>query len=243
MFKSGTTITSFCIVIVFLFLYFGLTTKDQANYHNNFSTNIDAFAQEENKPPVVKNSKIIKFSGINYEDIANSGDINPNSFTVSVWFNTAMNVTGKIDNVFLLNKGGFGSDRPGFNLNYGLWLNNREKVAGGFETSIGDDYFVTSQGSYADGVWHNAILTFDDVSNLLKLYIDGVESATNTPNKGTTPDNTGKQPIRLGANSLVEKGLIKGNYTGQLNNIQVWDYAFTKEQIGALFNIESKISR
>ena len=154
-----------------------------------------------------------------------------------------MNVIGKIDNVFLLNKGWFGSDRPGSNLNYGIWLNNREKAAGGFETSIGDDYFVTSQGSYADGVWHNAILTFDDVSNLLKLYIDGVESATNTPNKGTTPDNTGKQPIRLGANSLVEKGLIKGNYTGQLNNIQVWDYAFTKEQVSDLFDTESNIPR
>jgi hypothetical protein len=43
-----------------------------------------------------------------------------------------MNITSEIDNAFLLNKGGFGSDRPGFNLNYGIWLNNREKVSGGF---------------------------------------------------------------------------------------------------------------
>ena len=118
-----------------------------------------------------------------------------------------------------------------FKLNYGIWLNNREKVTGGFETSNGDDYFVTSQGSYADGLWHNAILTFDDLSNLLKLYIDGVEAATNTPDIGTTPDITGKQLIRLGANSLVEKGRINGNYTGQLDDIKVWDYAFTKEQV------------
>jgi len=156
-----------------------------------------------------------------------------------------MNVTGKIDNAILLNKGGFGSDRAGFNLNYGIWLNNKEKVTGGFETSNGDDYFVTSQGSYADGAWHNAILTFDDLSNLLMLYIDGVEAVTSTPDigTGTTPATTGKQLIRLGANSLVEKGIVNGNYTGQLDDIQVWDYAFTKEQVANLFNTESKIPR
>ena len=241
MYKSATTITCSSFLVV-LFLYFGLTIEEQENYKNSILNHIEIFAQEENNPPVVKNSKIIEFSGINYADIVNSRDINPNSFTVSVWFNTTMNVTSG-NNAFLLNKGGFGSDRAGFNLNYGIWLNNREKVSSGFETSNGDDYFVTSQGSYADGKWHNTILTFDDVPNLLKLYIDGLEATTNTTKIGTTPDNTGKQPIRLGANSLVEKGIINGNYTGQLDDIQVWDYTFTKEQVANLFNTESKIPR
>jgi Concanavalin A-like lectin/glucanases superfamily len=241
MYKSTTTVICSSFLVV-LFLYFGLTIEEQEYYKNSILNHIQIFAQEENNPPVVKNSKIIEFSGINYADIVNSRDINPNSFTVSVWFNTTMNVTSG-NNAFLLNKGGFGSDRAGFNLNYGIWLNNREKVSGGFETSNGDDYFVTSQGSYADGKWHNTILTFDDVPNLLNLYIDGLEATTNTTKIGTTPDNTGKQPIRLGANSLVEKGLINGNYTGQLDDIQVWDYTFTKEQVANLFNTESKIPR
>ena len=241
MYESTTTIICSSFLVV-LFLYFGLTIEEQEYYKNSILNHIQIFAQEENNPPVVKNSKIIEFSGINYADIVNSRDINPNSFTVSVWFNTTMNVTSG-NNAFLLNKGGFGSDRAGFNLNYGIWLNNREKVSGGFETSNGDDYFVTSQGSYADGKWHNTILTFDDVPNLLNLYIDGLEATTNTTKIGTTPDNTGKQPVRLGANSLVEKGLINGNYTGQLDDIQVWDYTFTKEQVANLFNTESKIPR
>ena len=235
--KVSTIIGSGFVVLL---LYFGLTTEE--NYKNSFSSHIKIFAQE-NKPPVVKNSKIIEFSGINYADVVNSRDINLNSFTVSVWFNTAMNVTSG-SNAILLNKGGFGSDRPAFNLNYGIWLNNREKVTGGFEASNGDDYFLTSQGSYDDGVWHNAIITFDDESHLLKLYLDGLEVATNSTNIGITPDTTGKQPIRLGANSLVEKGgKINGNYTGQLDDIQIWDYAFTKEQVDSLFDTESKIGR
>lgn len=242
MYKSAISSIGSSLVVI-LFLYLSLTIEEQDNYNNNILNYVEIFAQKENNMPVVKNSNIIDFTGINYTDIVNSQDVNPNSFTVSVWFNTAMNVTGKIDNAILLNKGGFGSDRPGFNLNYGIWLNNREKVTGGFETSNGDNYFVTSQGSYADGIWHNAILTFDDFSNLLKLYIDGVEAAINTPDLGTSPDNTGKQLIRLGANSLGEKGIINGNYTGQLDDIQVWVYAFTKEQVASLFDTESKISR
>jgi len=242
MYKSTISSIGSSLVVI-LFLYLSLTIEEQDNYNNNILNYVEIFAQEENNIPVVKNSNIMDFTGVNYTDIVNSQDVNPNSFTVSVWFNTAMNVTGKIDNAILLNKGGFGSDRPGFNLNYGIWLNNREKVTGGFETSNGDNYFVTSQGSYADEIWHNAILTFDDFSNLLKLYVDGVEAAINTPDLGTTPDNTGKQLIRLGANSLGEKGIINGNYTGQLDDIQVWDYAFTKEQVDSLFDNESKISR
>jgi hypothetical protein len=244
--RISTTITIIGSSFVILLLYVGIgliTEEDKINYKNTFSNNNrEVFAQEENKSPVVKNFKIMEFSSVNYADVVNSGDISPNSFTVSVWFNTAMNVTGR-DVAFLLNKGGFGSDRAGFNLNYGIWLNNREKVSGGFETPNGDDYFVTSQGSYADGVWHNTVLTFDDVPNLLKLYIDGEEATTNTTKTGTTPDNTGKQPVRLGANSLAEKGKINSNYTGQLDDIQVWNYAFTKEQVANLYGTESKLAR
>jgi len=78
---------------------------------------------------------------------------------------------------------------------------------------------------------------------MLNLFIDGVEAATKIIKTSTTPDTTGKQPIRLGANSLVEKGIINGNYTGQLDDIQVWDYAFTKEQVANLFKTESTIPR
>jgi hypothetical protein len=221
----STTIIGSTFVVILL-LYFGLTIEEKENENykkNNFLNNIEISAQEENESPVVKNSKVIPFSGINYADVVNSRDINLNSFTVSAWFNTTMNVTGQI--------------------NYGLWLGNRERVNGGFETPTGDDYYLTSQGSYADGVWHNAILTFDNEQHLLKLYMDGLEVATNTTNIGITPDSIGKQPVRLGANSLVEKGRINGNYTGQLDDIQIWNYAFTKEQVADLFNTESNIPR
>ena len=242
-----TTIILCFVFIGILLSYFTLTievVQDNENYKkNNPLNNQDIFAQEDDESLVVKNSRIINLSGINYADIVASRDIHLNSFTISAWFNTNMNVTGQISNAFLVNKGGFGTDREGFNLNYGIWLGNRERVNGGFETPTGDDYYLNSQGSYADGAWHNAILTFDNEQRMLKLYMDGLEVATNTTNIGITPDTIGKQPIRLGANSLVEKGIINGNYTGQIDDIQIWDYAFNKEQVIDLFDTESNLPR
>jgi hypothetical protein len=84
---------------------------------------------------------------------------------------------------------------------------------------------------------HNAILTFDNEQQLLKLFVDGLEIANNLTNTEITPDTTRKQPVRLGANSFENKGPINGNYTGQLDDIKVWKYAFTNEQVPNLFDI------
>jgi hypothetical protein len=98
-FFSSTTLVG-CTYIVMI-LYFGLTIieeegrEDNMQNFNNILIPIGVFAQEENKPPVIKNLKIINFSGFNYADVVNSRDINLNSFTVSTWFNTNMNVTGR----------------------------------------------------------------------------------------------------------------------------------------------------
>ena len=244
--NKRTFLTAIVIGSTFAFflLYFNLITNDEKNYNNNSILRpVEVFAQEPNQPPpVIKNSKIINFTGVNYANVVNSTEFNLNNFTVSTWFNTNMNVTGR-DIAFLINKGGIGTELLAFNLNYGLWLNNREQITGGFEASNGDDYYLTSQASYADGVWHNAILTFDNEQYLLKLYMDGLEVATNSTNIGITPDISGKQSVRLGANSFENKGPIDGNYTGQLDDIQIYDYAFTKEQVADLFNTESKIGR
>ena len=229
------TVTS---IIILTFLTLNLNQLDDNN--DNSSGFMGVFAQED-KLPVVKNSKILQFSGQNYADVVNSKTINLNSFTVSTWFNTNMNATEK--ETFLINKGGTGSDKSGSNLNYGIFLTNREKVRGGFETSLGDDYLVTSQSSYNDGQWHNTVLTFDDKSHILKLFMDGIEVASNSTKIGVKPDSTGNQPIRLGANSLSEKGKITGNYTGQLDDIQVWNFAFTNDEVLDLFKKESQIPR
>src|SRR5215207_9213672 len=129
--RISTTITIIGSSFVILLLYVGsglITEEDKINYKNTFlNNNIEVFAQEENKSPVVKNSKIMEFSGVNYADVVTSGNISPNSFTVSIWFNKERNVTGK-NFAFLQKKGESESKKNELNLNNEKWLNNKKKV-------------------------------------------------------------------------------------------------------------------
>ena len=53
-------------------------------------------------------------------------------FSVAAWFKTSANFGG---DAFIVNKGGFGSESAGQNLNYGIWMASTEQIIGGFETS------------------------------------------------------------------------------------------------------------
>lgn len=198
--------------------------------------------QIADKPPIAKTSHVFEFSGQNYADMAGTDRINPNSFTVSLWFNSKVDPT---EETILVNKGSFKqeNDITGNNLNFGLYLTKNGQVSGGFETSKGDSYIVTSPKSYNDEKWHQAILTFDQTSSTLKLYLDSIQVATNTTGLGLKPDTTGKTPIRLGASSLSENENIVKGFTGRLDDFTLWDVAATENQILDLFNKESKFIR
>ncbi len=194
------------------------------------------------KLPVAKSSKVLQFSGNNYANMINTQGITPNDFTASIWFNSEMDVT---DETVLVNKGvkHTGSDITGNNLNFGLYLTEDEQINGGFETSTGDVYMVTSPSSYNDGSWHQAVLTFNQLSHTLKLYIDGTLIATDITNTGVKPDISGNTPIRLGASTLSKNDNIVGGFIGELDDFTVWDVASTDTQILDLFNKESKFLR
>src|SRR6188474_2899566 len=104
-------------------------------------------------------------------------------FTVSIWFNTnnTLPKTG-----FLINKGGIRFDTPGKNLNYGIWMNTKGNIIARFETKNGTDYQVSSNGTFNDGAWHNAIVTYDG-NSILNLFLDGV-LADEAPTAGAIPD-------------------------------------------------------
>ena len=190
--------------------------------------------------PVVIVSKTIKFTGEKYSDVTNSKDIKLDSFTISLWFNTKMQYTGK--EIFLINKGGMGNEGKGNNLNYALFLTD-DKIAGGFETETGEDYLVYSTKRVNDGTWHNAIITLNKSSHMMKLYVDGIEVDTNQINIDIEPDTSGKQSVRLGANSLYKEPKSNEYYTGMLDDVKVWKIGFTQNQVQDLYKKEHDMTR
>ncbi|MGZ5489618.1 MAG: LamG-like jellyroll fold domain-containing protein, partial [Nitrososphaeraceae archaeon] len=149
------------------------------------------------------------------------------NFSLGTWFRI-----DRIDHTgpgILLNKGGFGGERPGENLNFGIWLNPSETIEGGFETKPGTNVFVSSQGKYNDGLWHYVLLTYDN--KILKLYIDGV-LADSKITSGAIPDNSGDQDFVIGGNSFLDDKFFKGD----LDEIRVWNRALNTEDVSNGFD-------
>ena len=161
------------------------------------------------------------FTGHNFKYIKDSELFQLNQFSIAVWFKTN-NTDPHVS--FLVNKGGFGSEASGENMNYGFWITYLGHLQGGFEAKDSSNYFVTSKKPVNDNKWHYATITYD--GSLLKLFIDGVfDHSLNT--KHAKPDITGKNRIAIAANSLFKDKL----YVGDVDEVRIWDRPLTTAEI------------
>jgi hypothetical protein len=162
----------------------------------------------------------LSLQGSTFQDIPNNESLSLSNFSIATWFKTSQNYT---EPGTIVNKGGMGTDEQGMNLNYGIWINENNAVTGGFEAESGDDFIVNSSKNYNDGNWHYSLLTFN--GSLLSLFIDG-KLVANQSAITDQPDNTGDQPLRIGANSLNEDKFFKGD----VDEIRVLDRALNESE-------------
>jgi hypothetical protein len=177
-------------------------------------------------------------SGSDCIDIANNSSLQLTTYSIASWFNTQMNVSNG-SNAFIVTKGGVGSDSEGKNMNYGIWMIDSENLQTGFENSSGANYFVMSPSNYSDGNWHYVVGTYN--GSEVKLYVDGIQVGSNltttTPSPSTIPDNTGIQPVRIGANSLeLVDGKGDGYFTGRIGEIRLWNRSLSAEEVSEAYN-------
>jgi Concanavalin A-like lectin/glucanases superfamily len=167
----------------------------------------------------------------NFHEVPDMDNLNLTEFTVAAWFRTTQNNT---EPGHIVNKGGMNTDEEGMNLNYGIWTNEEDGLAGGFETAAGEDFIIQSREKYNDGNWHYATLTFNGTT--LFLFVDGKPIGNKLFIK-ETPDNTGNQPLRIGANSLNEDKF----FTGQVDEIMLWNRALDMSEIENMY-LENKFN-
>ncbi len=167
----------------------------------------------------------LTLSGSNYSQVLSNPSLQLSTFSVSTWFKTGFDFSGE---PYIVNKGGTGSESAGKNMNYGIWMTSGEKLRAGFETTSGTDVFVTSSSSYKDDKWHYATVTFD--GSALRLYVDGIPVGALVTS--LLPDNTGTQPVRIGANSLANNGY----FTGNIDEVRVYNIALTPTEVTDAYN-------
>jgi concanavalin A-like lectin/glucanase superfamily protein/calcineurin-like phosphoesterase family protein len=171
-------------------------------------------------------------TGSTFVDLADDPSLDLSTFTVAAWFNTS--VADYTTEAGIANKGGFGSETAGENMNYGIWMDAAEKIACGFETGAGVDNFITSPLTYNDGNWHLAVATYDGAT--LKLYMDGNTTPVATLVTSSTPETNAK-PFTIGKNSRASDRF----FTGKIDQVRVWNRAIGTSEVTALWSSESDL--
>jgi predicted phosphodiesterase len=203
-------------------------TKLTAKFYSNDGIVRDQFSIAKSiitLPSKYHYEPYLTLSGSNRQDVASSSSLQLTRFSVGAWFRTSQDYSS---NAYIVNKGGFGAETTARNMNYGIWMTSAEKIQAGFETSTGPNYFATSPASYNDGKWHYAVVTYG--GSTVRLYIDGVQ--VSSLSTSATPDNTGTQPVRIGANSLA----LNGFFIGNVDEVRVWNRALSSTERANAYN-------
>jgi hypothetical protein len=161
------------------------------------------------------------FTGDNFKYVKDSEAFRLEQFSIAGWFKTS-NTDPTVS--FLVNKGGFGSEAQGENMNYGMWKTYQGHLQAGFEAKDSSNYFVTSKKPVNDNKWHYATVTYD--GSILKLFVDGVLDASLDTNN-SEPDNTTQNRIAIAANSLYKDKL----YLGNIDEVRIWNRALTTAEV------------
>ena len=199
-------------------------TKLTARFYSNDGIIRDQFSIAK-LPSKYHYEPYLTLSGSNRQDVPSSSSLQLTRFSLGAWFMTNQDYSS---NAYIVNKGGFGTESAGRNMNYGIWMSSAQRIQAGFETSTGPNYFATSPASYNDGQWHYAVVTYG--GSTVRLYIDGVQ--VSSLSTSATPDNTGVQPVRIGANSLA----LNGFFTGNVDEVRIWNRALSSTEIANAYN-------
>jgi hypothetical protein len=185
----------------------------------------DAAAAASSDRIANRNPQYLVLNASNFVDVKSNSSLQLAQFSVAAWFRTSEDYHHGSDtnHHFIVNKGGSGQERPGYNMNYGIWIDNRERLKGGFESLTGEDNFIVSPASYNDGKWHYAVLTFD--GRTINLYVDGTKVVSKSTT--ATPDYTGIQPVSIGVNSLT----INGFFIGGVDEVRIWNRALSDQEV------------
>ncbi len=153
----------------------------------------------------------LEFDGTNdYIDLGSPNAFDSlamHNFSIDMWIKT----TDAGRSILMGNYG----DNPSvnFEINTGGFL--RTYLNG---TSFGDDQSV------ADGIWHHVATVVDFDNDLVKMYIDGIESYSGT--------NT-VAPYVVNRNMMIGRDPRSGSYyfDGQMDEVRIWNKALTQAEI------------
>ncbi len=163
----------------------------------------------------------LSFDGVDDYVSTSNQNINPQVFTLSLWFKTITTKGGWLV--------GYGSAQTGPSGDYDrmIYMDNTGKLFFGVCAAIECPLAINTSLTYNDGNWHHAAATLS--SGGMKLYVDGLLAASNE----TTDAQVFNGYWRIGYDTLNgwPSKPTSEYFNGAIDDVRVYNYARTQKQI------------
>lgn len=196
-------------------------------------------------PVTITANGALSFGSTNaYVTFGNNTNLGLKFFTLETWFKKTGNGTtvstgsGGVTAIPLVTKGrqeGSGNKA----MNYFLGIDSTGVLAADFERyANAQNYPAKGVTVISNDIWYHAAATYNGTNWI--LYLNG-EVETNRsvgPDiNGTLPRYDSIQPAAMGT-TLNSSGVALGHFTGLLDEVRIWNYARTRQQIRDNMNRE-----
>jgi len=184
----------------------------------------------------------LRFDGVDdHVTMGQAPGLGAPTFTIECWFQrTGPGVpftsgAGGVVGVALICKGADEGDGQATDANYVLAIRAADGVlVADFEDSAtGANHPVAGVTPIEEGTWHHAAATYD--SRRWRLFLDGRLEAERTVYQVPRADSLQHFSLATAMNST---GSPSGRFEGMLDEVRVWDYARTPEEIRSAMNVE-----
>jgi len=176
-----------------------------------------------------------------YVTFGDAPELKLRTFTLECWFRRegpgieASTGSGGISGLPLISKGRGENDNRNYNCNYFLGVRDDGILVADFEDyNSGLNHPVVGKTAAKMGEWNHAAVTFDGTE--WRLYLNGeLQVISNTG--GEVPEWVSIQHAALGA-ALDSTGTPSGAFCGYMDEVRIWDYARSGNEIAATMGEE-----
>ena len=212
------------------------------------SANQSVASNEVNATPLANLGSGLQFDGTNdYVTFGTATGLGATNFTLETWFywtgggvaTTTSGTQGLPSVIPLVSKGRGEADGSNLDMNYFLGIDtNTGALAADFEDmATGMNYPVIAVTPVTLNTWHHAAVTYDSVTGVWSLYLDGNLDRTLDVGNNVVPRYDSIQHAGL-ATAMTSNGTAAGYFQGRLDEARVWNVVRTQAEIRSTINSE-----
>jgi fibronectin type 3 domain-containing protein len=208
------------------------------------STNESVASNEVSATPTTA----LSFDGSNdYVTFGSASGLGVTNFTLETWFYwtgggitmTTSSSQGLPSVYPLISKGRGEADGSNVDMNYFLGIDSTtHALAVDFEDmATGMNYPFVGSIPVSTDTWHHAAVTYDSVTAVYTLYLDGVVAGTSDLGNNIIPRWDSVQHAGI-ASAMTSAGTPAGYFQGYIDEVRIWNVVRTQPQIRATINQE-----